>query len=410
MVTNLGCSVRQQVYHMASVDSFLRSIARNSKHSESSYLNAITHFQNFLSDNFPKHTVETILEPLRKTEFSVYEILDSFVSFLMNRKLSARSIRLYLTGLRSYFAYYDIDVIPSKFKRRVKIPKVYREDEEPLDASDVRKLLLSCNNRRLKGYLLVLASGGLRAVEALAIRLKDVNFSVSPTRIHIRKEYVKTKISRDIYISDEATQYLKQWIEWKYRDKGDNHTKIPKPDDLVFSTYTVKNEANPNYLYIKVMVEYEKLLNVTKMDERKEGMQRRKITLHSLRRFVKTVISNQVNQDYSEWFLGHSKSPYYTVKEPERREIYGTKCMQYLTFLDYTTLEATGTNIQAKLQEKDSEIQAMKSKYEQDMKAMREEVNQQFGQIMSMIQQNPHLAHIKPEALKTKTITRSSPY
>ena len=152
MVTNSGGSIRHQVSHMTSVDSFLGSIARNSKHSESSYLNAITHFQNFLSDKYPKHTVETIFEPLRKTEFSVYEILDSFVSFLMNRKLSVRSIRLYLTGLRSYFAYYDIDVIPSKFKRRVKMPKVYREDEEPLDASDVRKLLLSCNNRRLKGY------------------------------------------------------------------------------------------------------------------------------------------------------------------------------------------------------------------------------------------------------------------
>lgn len=404
MVTNLGGSIRLQVSRMTRVESFLGSIARNSKHSESSYLNAITHFQNFLSNKYPKHTVETIFEPLRKTEFSVYEILDSFVSFLMDRKLSVRSIRLYLTGLRSYFAYYDIDVIPSKFKRRVKMPKVYREDEEPLDASDVRKLLLSCNNRRLKGYLLVLASGGLRAVEALAIRLKDVNFSVSPTRIHIRKEYVKTKISRDIYISDEATLYLKQWIEWKYRDKGENRTKIPKPDDLVFSTYTVKNEANPNYLYIKVMVEYEKLLTVAKMDERKEGMQRRKITLHSLRRFVKTVISNQINQDYSEWFLGHSKSPYYTVKEPERREIYATKCMKYLTFLDYTTLEATGTNIQAKLQEKDSEILAMKIKYEQDMKSVREEMNQQFSQIMSMIQQNPALAQVKPEALVNKTV------
>lgn len=356
MVKSSGGSIRHQVSHMTSVDSFLGSIARNSKNSERSYLNAITHFQNFLSDKYPKHTVETIFEPLRKTEFSVYEILDSFVSFLMNRKLSVRSIRLYLTGLRSYLAYYDIDVIPSKFKRRVKMPKVYREDEEPLDASDVRKLLLSCNNRRLKGYLLVLASGGLRAVEALAIRLKDVNFSLSPTRIHIRKEYVKTKISRDIYISDEATLYLKQWIEWKYRDKGENRTKTPKPDDLVFSSYTVKNKANPNYLYIKVMVEYEKLLTIAKMDERKEGMQRRKITLHSFRRFVKTVISDQVNQDYSEWFLGHSKSPYYTKKELARREIYSTKCMKYLTFLDYTTLEATGKNIDAQLSEKDDRI------------------------------------------------------
>jgi integrase len=139
-----------------------------------------------LNDKYPEYAVETILEPLRRTKISVYEVLDDFISFLIDRKLSVRSIRLYLTGLKSYFAYYDIDVIPSKFKRKVKMPKVYQDDEEPLDVSDIRKLLLSCNNRRLKGYLLVLASAGLRAVEALAVRLKDIDFSVSPTRIHIR--------------------------------------------------------------------------------------------------------------------------------------------------------------------------------------------------------------------------------
>ena len=58
-----------------------------------------------------------------------------------------------------------------------------------------------------------------------------------------------------------------------------------------------------------------------------------------------------------------------------------------------------------KQQEKEAEIKALKEKYEQDMKVMREEMNQQFAQIMSMVQQNPRLAYIKPKALsqeKTK--------
>jgi hypothetical protein len=75
-------------------------------------------------------------------------------------------------------------------------------------------------------------------------------------------------------------------------------------------------------LYVKVLTEFQKLLAVVGLNERKEGgkQRRRKITLHSFRRFTKSVISDQVNQDYSEWFLGHSKSPYYTKKEAERRE------------------------------------------------------------------------------------------
>jgi hypothetical protein len=41
------------------------------------------------------------------------------------------------------------------------------------------------------------------------------------------------------------------------------------------------------------------------------------------------------------------------MKEPVKREICATKCMKYLTFLDYSELETTGKNIEAKLEEKD---------------------------------------------------------
>jgi integrase len=115
-------------------------------------------------------------------------------------KNKPQSIKTHLVGIKSFFAYYDIDIIPSKFKRKVKMPKTLTEKEEPIDAADIRKILLSCNNRRLKTYLLVLASGGLLAVEGCAIRIKDINFNVKPTVIHIRAEYVKTRVGRDIYI------------------------------------------------------------------------------------------------------------------------------------------------------------------------------------------------------------------
>jgi integrase len=295
------------------------------------------------------------------------------VSFLsINSNLAPTSLKLYIASIRSYLAYYDIDVIPSKFRRKVKMPKVYREDEEPLDVNDIRKVLLSCNNRRLKTYLLVLASGGLRACEALAIRIKDIDLSVSPTKIHIRKEFTKTKVARDIYISDEATHYLKQWIDWKYHNY--ERPKLMDQEDLVFAVY--RGTKNPRSIYVKILTEFEKLLTIVGMDERKEqGMhRRRKITLHSFRRFVKTVISDQTNQDYSEAILGHYKSPYYTKKEAERREIYATKCMKYLTFLDYTALEAAGKNIEAKVEELEKEKQALRERYDNDITLLKEAI------------------------------------
>jgi hypothetical protein len=124
---------------------------------------------------------------------------------------------------------------------------------------------------------------------------------------------------------------LKQWLEWKYNNERNsrNITEHNHDDDLVF---TISDSKIPQTFYPKVVFEFQRLLKVVNMDERKEGMRRRKVTLHSFRRFCKSVISNQVNQDYSEWFLGHSKSPYYTIKESERKGIYATKCMKYLKF------------------------------------------------------------------------------
>jgi integrase len=398
--------------HSEAARGFLESISRNSEKSKIAYAIALTHLQRFLTAKYgSKHTLQSIIEPLSKNRINIYELLNDFVSYLINIKnettgttLSANSIILYVAGTRSYFAYHDIDVIASKFKRKVKVPKIHREDEEPLDVADIRKILLSCNNRRLKAFLLVLASGGFRASEACAIRLCDIDFSINPTKVHVRKEYAKTKVARDIYISDEATKFLKEWIDWKYRNRRTgSKTPIRNPESLVFAILTTA-PVQVDSLYTKLKQEFNKILSVIGFDGRKENMRRRKITLHTLRRFVKTVISDQTNQDYSEWFLGHAKSPYYTKKEPNRREIYATKCMKYLTFLDYSTLEATGKNIEAKLSEKDREIQLIKQKSDQDIQSVREEMNQQIRQIMSIIQKNPVLAEVKSDVLLTKKI------
>ena len=223
------------------VQRFLESIARNSIKTKNVYKIGLSYFQTFLSEaNNLDFTLETLLDALGKNKINIYEVLDDFVSFIINKtgdiRISSRSLHVYLTAVRSYLAYYDIDIVPFKFKRKVKIPKHYREDELAIDASDIRKILLSSNNRRLKAYLLVLASGGMRAVEALSIRNMDIDYSSNPTRVHIRKEFAKTGVARDIYVSEEATKYLKQWLEWKYRHNRKKRIEPECPaEDLIFS-------------------------------------------------------------------------------------------------------------------------------------------------------------------------------
>ena len=108
---------------------FLQSISRNSLRSKNAYKTGLEHLNKFLQTKY-SHNIETILEPLSQNNIDVYELLDKFVSYLLytNPDLTRNSIKLYLVSIRSYLAYYDIDVIPSKFRRKVKQPKVYREE------------------------------------------------------------------------------------------------------------------------------------------------------------------------------------------------------------------------------------------------------------------------------------------
>jgi integrase len=337
------------VESLTPVSEFLDSRCSDSVSTRRAYLSGLMSVHNYLSPT--KQTLETILEQLQKGKMDLYKLLDSFTSD-QRKKVSIRTTRLNLAVLRSYLGYHDIDIIKAKFDKRVKVPKLLRAKEAPVDASDIRNILLACNNRRLKTYSLVLSSGAMRAVEALAIRIQDIDYRVQPTKIHIREEYAKNREERDIYISDEATQYLKKWIEWKYRNGRPKNL-----DDLVFG---VGYSDNPRSLYVDMSHEFGKLLDLAGFAQKKVNNPRRLITLHSLRRFADSTISTQAGQDYAEWFLGHSDNSYYTKKESELREIYDTKCMKYLTFLDYDTFEATANNVDAKLKEKDQEIKSLR--------------------------------------------------
>jgi integrase len=367
--------------------SFLSSLSRRSKQTAFAYYYALGHLNKFISQTYGNgngngnDNIQTILKPLEKGKINVYTLLDKFVEYLQqtnnnnnniirrsngNGDLTDLSIKLYVTAARSYFSYSGIDVIPSKFKYMVKMPRIYREDELAIDAKDIRQILLACNNRRLKAYLLCLASSGCRAVELLSLRLKDVNFSTNPTTLHIRKEFAKTGSARDVYISDEASNFLqKQWIDWKYRDRHSEHrymkNRVKDDNDLIFAIIHAKHPS-PRVLYFKILIEFQKVLDTAGFIARKEGcFKRRKVSLHSFRRFVKSTISNQVGYEYSEWFLGHAtKSTYYQLKEEQRRSIYRHQLMKYFTYLDYSALEATGQNVKKQLLEKDIQIEQLK--------------------------------------------------
>jgi integrase len=129
----------------------------------------------------------------------------------------------------------------------------------------------------------------------------------------VRREFSKTKVARNIFISNEAARYLNEWLEWKYRLQGSGERMRGK-DDLVFAR--VRQRGHPSGLYNKMAIQFKRALEKAGYASRKEDgvYKRRNITFHSFRRFAKTTIANRArNSDYSEWFLGHAKSTYCAI-------------------------------------------------------------------------------------------------
>ena len=68
--------------------------------------------------------------------------------------------------------------------------------------------------------MILLAATGMRAVEALNICIKDIDFINKPALIHIRAENTKTKTDTVTFLTDEVTNQLYTWLKYKHRTIG----------------------------------------------------------------------------------------------------------------------------------------------------------------------------------------------
>jgi integrase len=347
------------------------------KSSAITYRDHLKPFESFAMNSY-NLDLDSLVINIQEGKYNVYDILSEFTSYLQNhnynKPLSSTTSRNRIKAVKNFLEFNDVDISDSKFRLKIRLPKAIRRNKEALTKDDVRDIILACSDIRLKTYVMFLASTGMRAVEALSIRLKETNLKSKPARIYIRGEFTKTRQDRYVYLTSEMVQQLKIWLDHRcryhrscYVDKENGNykseyiTPARKPDDLVFAIYGKPHNADLRIMYIHIAMSYAKMLDRIGRGDREDNNTRRKITLHSFRRFVKSTISDLGFGDYSEWFIGHSGSTYYRKIEKEKAEIFA-KIEPYLTFLDYSELEARGADVVTKLQEKDKQIEALTKK------------------------------------------------
>jgi integrase len=348
---------------------YIENITTMSKSTAYEYLTRLNYFKTFISNKFDL-AVSSLIDKIKEGAYDPYDVLSTYSSSLRNKSsISTLTLKQRVVTVKNFLEYSDIDLSPRKFKLKVKLPRIVRRSKEALSKEDIINILNACSDIRLKTYVMLLAGTGMRATEALSIRIKDIDLKINPAKVFVRGEYTKTKADRTVFLTEEIKQQLNSWLNYKYRtrrvchsveDQKENwlgkttteyRTPEKKESDLVFAVYQNTKTPAPSNMYIDLAKSFAKTLDRMNKGTREDGNERRRqITLHSFRRFVKTTISDLGYSDFSEYFIGHSGSTYWRKKESDKAELF-RKIEPYLTFLNIHQLERQGADIQSKVEE-----------------------------------------------------------
>jgi integrase len=122
-----------------------------------------------------------------------------------------------------------------------------------------------------------LAATGCRASEAISIRLCDLDFNDTPSKVFIRGEYTKTRTDRYVFLTRELVEQLNKWIDFKYRTRrvsyidkktGKSVIETRSPDrskrinDLVFASSITKEHRKLSIrdIYSTLLTAFDKTL------------------------------------------------------------------------------------------------------------------------------------------------------
>jgi integrase len=177
------------------ISSYIDNIAVMNRSTAHEYLMRLNSFKKFVLASYNGNlTVNEVVTKVREGSEEPYAIIRNYAAFLQRtNNISNSTLKFRIVTLKNFLEFYDVDISPRKFKLKIKLPKVVRKTKEALSKEDIIDILNACSDIRLKTYLMLLASTGMRPVEALSIRVKDLDLKSNPSRLFVRGEYTKTR-------------------------------------------------------------------------------------------------------------------------------------------------------------------------------------------------------------------------
>jgi len=348
-------------------------------------------------------------DELLKHKDSPMLIQDRIIEYMIHLKNPPCSLRHATRSqyLAAVISFYELNEVVLNKK------KIYRylgEEERPIEnrgytSEEIAKMLEFCDER-VRAIILFLASSGMRIRALTELKVEDLA-SIAEYELYQVRVYAATKDRYFTFITPEASRALNTYLNYR-KTCGE---KL-KPGSPLFRNQFNRNDQesvyNPKPIELRALewlisqtIQKSGLSTIERQTELHDdhGRIRNNVKLTAgFRKFFDTqLIYARVEPRTKEMFMGHSIGLDDHYYRPEDNFVL----QEYLKAVDYLTINRLRKKVKEFIQ-KQGEIEIMKENYEKDMKKMREEMNHQFSQIMLLIQQNPGLAHIKPDVLSTK--------
>ena len=320
------------------------------------YKTALNHFEKFLRQQYSCDELQ-ITDQIKSEKIDAYVVFRDFVVYLDKKSIRPRGIQSYLSGMKGYLRFMGIRISSDDFKQFVKLPKIIRTREIPVTKEMILRVLHNSSSK-LQTAILICSSSGLRIGELCQLKLSDVDFESKPTKLNIRAEIAKGSMSRETFITSEATSALQDYLK-RYFGWIENDPNLHLQNTMIFGRISeVKTGSVPKFslnsakqiLQMSLRNQIEKISELNIRNE--NGL--RSIHFHAFRKFFRTNLGNACGRDYAEGLMGHGfyMDTYYQLDEEKKRQMY-LDAESHLTISDFKKVEK---NIE-KLSEKNSQLE-----------------------------------------------------
>ncbi|MHC1624059.1 MAG: tyrosine-type recombinase/integrase [Candidatus Methanospirareceae archaeon] len=315
---------------------------------------------------------------LRRGRGRVEKALINFITFGKHMGWAPKSIRLYLSGLRSWLEYNEIKVNWMKVKPFIPKKKAVR-NQRALTKSELKMILPYLRPaKRLCVWFMTVT--GARLSEALNLKVKDLKLDADPPRAKIKN--AKTGGTRIVFIPRDLADELREWV----KDRPPNAAVFPsernpmKPPDKKHIQDAFLNAC--------------KKAGIAKRDSSGKGWE---LSTHSCRRAFKTWLTNVgMNGLMIEILMGHDVGIDRSYYKPSEKEL-AEEWKKYEKYLLLEGEEPEAEKLRAELEALRKRLRELESRYAED-EALRLLIHE--SKLLKALAFNPGKRHVIEKELK----------